>query len=346
MAIWLKDHIQVKSSEEHIAVVPGFDITSVHPARRKQVPLMLMGLEQDVPDQAVIEYIKLFGIKPVDQSAERLNARGGLWRGQANGDRRLKVDLSDSVDFPPLSNPPTTGQDGAAALAPNSNGQNSLLAVDSFPPLLPTLKPKPVNKTQPKIPELRLTKGQKRNLRNKKKKAEPSINDIQQDQKETNHSESSDSDDKDVDSDSEDIPRKQSSGEETKEDNKVNTDLNNAHINDNKSAEEDSPKDTLKEEEEAMEKLYKSIVENNNLTDTKEEEDPASILQSPTFFEDNQYTIQQTYQSVFDKRRFSMSSIPGTPLGPRPSSRSPSSSTPLPVPPDIKGTPKRLWIPK
>ena len=64
VAIWLKDHIQVRSSEEHIAVVPGFDITSVHPASRQQVPLMIMGLEQDVPDQAVIEYIKLFGIKP------------------------------------------------------------------------------------------------------------------------------------------------------------------------------------------------------------------------------------------------------------------------------------------
>ena len=96
-AIWLRDNVTVRSSDESIKVAPGFEIESVHPAGMKQVPLMIIGLEQDVPDPVILDYIKLFGLKPIDAGTERLFHKDGIWKGQANGDRRIKVDVSEQI---------------------------------------------------------------------------------------------------------------------------------------------------------------------------------------------------------------------------------------------------------
>ena len=97
IAIWLKDDVLERSSEEPIRVSPGFEIKSVHPAGRKIVPLMIIGLKQDVPEQVILDYIKLFGLNPTESGTERLLHRDGIWKGQANGDRRLKVDISEQT---------------------------------------------------------------------------------------------------------------------------------------------------------------------------------------------------------------------------------------------------------
>ena len=62
--IWLKDHKQAMSSDERVEVAPGFEIVSVHPIHNKEVPLMVLGLPQAVPDQVVLDYVELFGGKP------------------------------------------------------------------------------------------------------------------------------------------------------------------------------------------------------------------------------------------------------------------------------------------
>ena len=94
-------------------------------------------------------------------------------------------------------------------------------------------------------------------------------------------------------------------------------------------------RNTITAEEEAMDDLYRSIVEQNNSENAKE----SSIIQSITYHEEDPFTIHKTYQSVFDRRLLSVSLLNGSPT--RAPLLSPSSSTPISLPPDRPGTPKR-----
>ena len=95
--IWLRDNVLVRSSYELVNVAPGFEIESVHLAGRKEVPMMIIGLEQHVPDSVIIEYIKQFGLKPTHDTTDKLFHKDGMWKGQTNGDRRVRVDISEQI---------------------------------------------------------------------------------------------------------------------------------------------------------------------------------------------------------------------------------------------------------
>ena len=90
----MKNHAVVRSSDERTEIAPGFNNISVHPVNQKEVPLVIIGLGQAVPDQFVFKYLQQFRLRNVNNTAERLKAIGGMWKDQRNGDRRIIVDVS------------------------------------------------------------------------------------------------------------------------------------------------------------------------------------------------------------------------------------------------------------
>ena len=93
----MKDHAVERSSDVRTKISLGFNIISVHPINQKEVPLLITGLGQAVPDNAVFNYLQRFGLKNVNDTSERLRATGGLWKDQENGDRRIIVDISQQI---------------------------------------------------------------------------------------------------------------------------------------------------------------------------------------------------------------------------------------------------------
>ena len=95
--IWLKNHVTIVSNEEKAELAEGFNLLSIHPKNKREVPVVVIGLSYDVPDQAVTEYLQLFGLKAAANKIERLKAKNGMWKDQNNGDRRYTVDMSTQL---------------------------------------------------------------------------------------------------------------------------------------------------------------------------------------------------------------------------------------------------------
>ena len=93
----MKDQAVVRSSDVRTEISPGFNIVSVHPVNQKEVPVIITGLGQAVPDSVVFDYLQRFGLKNVNDTSYRLKATGGLWKDRRNGDRRIRVDVSQQI---------------------------------------------------------------------------------------------------------------------------------------------------------------------------------------------------------------------------------------------------------
>ena len=417
LVIWLRDNVLVRSSDEAVKVGPGFKIESVHPAGRKQVPLMIIGLEQDVPDSVTIEYIKLFGLKPTHDRTDRLLHKDGIWKGQVNEDRRVKVDISEQitptstkhsirgrriqivyhgnsktcgnchktptrtngglvihlndhmktlhseleklwnktsstqvvdtdeivVDTPTTSESPSEdlinlSHDGKQEEFSNHRGTTGNIKTND--PNFPSLSQATQQEvTIPKIPGLYLTKAQKKNLKNKKKKSIANEAEVATNYKNKEASEDSESDsDYETQKDLIKPPADKMKdnqikitdyySKDIKED--VNPPLdeprNNNKVDDESNKEaEDHSKSTITDEEENLEELFKSLTTDNKGKDI-------TTNHSTTFFEDNHYKIHETYPSIFEKGGHNSAKEAVTPSR---MLKPPSFSTPK------SGTPKR-----
>ena len=95
--LWMKEHVTVVSTDERVELAKGFNLLSVHPKNVREVSLVVIGLPHDVPDQILFEYLKLFGLRNIADKSERLKTKGGMWKDQRNGERRIKVDTSAQI---------------------------------------------------------------------------------------------------------------------------------------------------------------------------------------------------------------------------------------------------------
>lgn len=93
----MKDHFMVRCSKERHNIAPGSTIVNVHPATSKEVPLLVLDMEQAAPDIAVVDYLKKFGNHPTSSTSEKILAKSGMWKGLPKGDQRFKVDISRQI---------------------------------------------------------------------------------------------------------------------------------------------------------------------------------------------------------------------------------------------------------
>ena len=203
---------------------------------------------------------------------------------------------------------------------------------DNFPSTQNATKKKA---TINKIPGLSLSKAQKKNLKNKKKKSD--ANEIDHAALSKNNEDSESDSDYETQktlpkADEDKIKENQIKitdyfSQENKEEvnppptdshkqNTVSTEFNKETMNQSKG--------TITDEEENLDELYKSLTTDNKALEQ-------STNHSTTFFEDNHYKIHETYHSIFEKG----GSTAKETLTPSRMLRLPSSSTPR------QGTPKR-----
>ena len=94
--IWLKQHKSAEfySSDKVIEICPGFTIVGTHPAHSRIISLLIIGLDFNTTDAEISDYVAEFGGKVINVPPEFCKVSSGPWKGQYNGDRRYKVDLS------------------------------------------------------------------------------------------------------------------------------------------------------------------------------------------------------------------------------------------------------------
>ena len=99
LSVWAKPAVSLERfvSDEKREFTSQLTITSVRPAVRKEVSVLVTGLHFNTPDDQVREYLEAFGAKVSKGEAVYGIHREGPWQGQYNGDRRFRADFHDQV---------------------------------------------------------------------------------------------------------------------------------------------------------------------------------------------------------------------------------------------------------
>ena len=97
--IWLQQQIQAAkfASEEEMALGEGLRIVRVKPAHQTHCTMVVWGLPFCTPDSLVEEMVNFYGGKLVSPTGVMEKYRDGPFRGQFNGVRRFKVDMTSQV---------------------------------------------------------------------------------------------------------------------------------------------------------------------------------------------------------------------------------------------------------
>ena len=99
VAVWAKQAINLERyvTEERRDFNNDLVITSVRPAVRKEVLVLVSGLSFNTPDEQVKDYISCFGAKLAGGEPVYGVHKNGPWKGQYNGERRYRADFSSQV---------------------------------------------------------------------------------------------------------------------------------------------------------------------------------------------------------------------------------------------------------
>ena len=99
LSVWAKPAVSLERfvSEEAKALTPELTITSVRPAVKREVTVLVTGLHFNTSDDMVKEYLECFGAKVSGSEPVYGVHKEGPWKGQYNGDRRYKADFSGQL---------------------------------------------------------------------------------------------------------------------------------------------------------------------------------------------------------------------------------------------------------
>ena len=76
----------------------GIKTENIRPKNKKEVNVLVSGLDIDTPDGAVLEYLSFFG-KVVKKEVIYCKHVNGFFKGKNNGDRRYLLDFSEGRDM-------------------------------------------------------------------------------------------------------------------------------------------------------------------------------------------------------------------------------------------------------
>ena len=95
LSVWAKPGVSLERfvSEQPREFTSDLIISSVRPAVRREVSVLVTGLHFNTPDAQVKEYIECFGAKVSGEPRYGVH-REGPWKGQFNGDRRFTADFT------------------------------------------------------------------------------------------------------------------------------------------------------------------------------------------------------------------------------------------------------------
>ena len=98
IAVWCKEGIDLEKfcRDESSEVSRGASTKSIRPSGRKDVSVTVSGLNFNIPDTFVQEYLTKFGGKMVSNSVIYDRHGDGPFKGKVNGDRKYQVDFSGS----------------------------------------------------------------------------------------------------------------------------------------------------------------------------------------------------------------------------------------------------------
>ena len=99
LSVWAKDGVSLERfvTDQSREFSGDLTITQVRPAYRREVTLIITGLSFNTPDSQVKHYVESFGGKMVGIEPIYGVYRDGPWKGQYNGDRRYKVDVTGQI---------------------------------------------------------------------------------------------------------------------------------------------------------------------------------------------------------------------------------------------------------
>ena len=97
--MWAKPAVSLERfvSEEARVFTPELTVTSVRPAVKREVTVLVTGLHFNTSDNMVKEYLECFGAKVNGCEPIYGVHKEGPWKGQYNGDRRYKADFSAQI---------------------------------------------------------------------------------------------------------------------------------------------------------------------------------------------------------------------------------------------------------
>ena len=95
LSVWCKPGVSLERlvTEEPRVFTDQLTITSVRPAVRREVSVLVTGLHFNTPDTQVKEYLESFGAKVSGEPVYSVH-KEGPWKGQFNGDRRYRADFT------------------------------------------------------------------------------------------------------------------------------------------------------------------------------------------------------------------------------------------------------------
>ena len=97
LAVWAKQGVSLERfiSENSKDFSNDLTISQVRPAKRREVTLLISGLNFNTPDEQVKHYVEHFGVRFVNVEPVYGVHHEGPWKGQYNGERRYKVAFTD-----------------------------------------------------------------------------------------------------------------------------------------------------------------------------------------------------------------------------------------------------------
>ena len=99
IAVWAKQGVSLERfiSENSKDFSNDLTISQVRPAKRREVTLLISGLNFNTPDEQVKHYVEHFGVRFVNVEPVYGVHHEGPWKGQYNGEKRYKVAFTDQV---------------------------------------------------------------------------------------------------------------------------------------------------------------------------------------------------------------------------------------------------------